>query len=271
MDINFSSGEDYQGSGISTGIARGIVGYFRGEDITREGLGMGAIAFRKGIFVYFPIVLSTRNISDVHIIKRFSVSRRLLKSIQGKPNLFVSVLSELAVKLYMASPLLQKTVLNLRLFQILKKTMKAGSFLKDVPSLAEAVFEYKILDNKISVHGKIDSLDGFLPSIFLMNEFSAAFFNKGLVRDQVVAPPSGWEKLPKDEGIPWLYSEKTRLCFQAGNFSSTPEVSAKALWGMENAGELCWAGFEYELNLRRLKIKSISIQYDVNFKEIEKS
>ena len=180
MDINFYSGEDYQGSGISTGIARGIVGYFRGEDITREGLGVGAIAFRKGIFVYFPIVLSTRNISDVHIIKRFSVSRRLLKSIQGKPNLFASVLSELVVKLYMTSPLLQKTILNLSLFQMLKKTMKAGSFLEDVPSLAEAVFEYKILDNKISVHCQIESLDGFLPSIFLMNEFSAAFFHQGI-------------------------------------------------------------------------------------------
>ena len=271
MDINFSSGEDYQGSGVSTGLARGIVGYFRGEDITREGLGVGAIAFRRGIFVYFPDVVSARNISDGHSIRRVSVSRRLLKSIRGKPNLFVSVLSELAVKLYMASPLLQKTVLNLKLLHMIRKTLKVESFLEEVMPLAEAVCDYKILGNKISVHCQIDSSDGFLPSIFLMNEFSATFFNKGLVRDQIVAPPSGWEKLPKGEDTPWLYSEKSRLCFQAGNFRSTPEVSAQALWGMENTDDLCWTGFEYELNLRRLKIKSISIQYDINFKEIEKS
>jgi hypothetical protein len=53
MPVRFYSDDNYLGEGVSKGLARGLIASYNGDNITREGMGICAVALRKNGYTYF--------------------------------------------------------------------------------------------------------------------------------------------------------------------------------------------------------------------------
>jgi len=79
--LTFLADDRYVGEGVSLGLARGLLGCYRGRNITQEGMGLGAVALRLGPFTYFAGTCETRTLAEGQFTKTFSLDRRLMWSL----------------------------------------------------------------------------------------------------------------------------------------------------------------------------------------------
>lgn len=73
----------HRGQGMSVGLYRGLVALHNTQNITGEGLGLGAIAARVGDFTYFGESTCTHK-SWRTITKQFQLNRKLPWTVWGR-------------------------------------------------------------------------------------------------------------------------------------------------------------------------------------------
>jgi hypothetical protein len=259
--ISILPGEKFRGSGASSGLARGLVAEYAGRDITGEGMGIGAVALRTGGFTYFAEMASIRT-SGNRVVKRFLLNRRMLWTFMGRPSVVLTRMSELSTSLYMSGGFMQKTLMNLKLIVRLKKLARIGTRFERTRPVASAVCEYTLGRSAVSVKCRIRRESKSPAKLYLMNEFSADFFQAAVMDERPLRTPSGWERLGRR--VPMFVSPETG----AGFTVSLPEISGAGrtgiYWGRERAGDVNWAGFEYEADLGTGQVMTIA--YEVAFR-----
>ncbi len=264
MEIGYHASERGAAAGDSAGLARGLSVTVDGVDVTGEGMGIGAPALRDG-FTYFPSSCRTEKTGPGRFVKRFVIDKRLIVSVFGRPSLFLTSLVERSTDWYAAHPSSQQALLGLsrlarRLFRINIRYRNAG------PE-AEAIVTYVIRGDEVDVSGSIRVLGRRrrLPTVILMNEVDARFFDAGLRGGRLVPPPTGWRRLPPSERTAALVNRTSRLAFSARRLRVVPRVEPKRFWGSERSEGLCWAGMDYEIDAGALHAREIGFSYRVGF------
>ncbi|MGE5404445.1 MAG: hypothetical protein ACM3PP_05855, partial [Candidatus Saccharibacteria bacterium] len=70
--LDFCLDDRYKGEGVSQGFARGVQVLLNGENLTQEGMGLGAVALRSGGLTYFASS-SQVNTSNKQSLTSYSV------------------------------------------------------------------------------------------------------------------------------------------------------------------------------------------------------
>ena len=120
-----------------------------------------------------------------------------------------------------------------------------------------------IHDGRIDVSCTVGRLHPGVRKIYVLNELGADCFTHSLRGGKVDRPPSGWEPLPPAMPTAALYDPVRRLSFFIGALDGPPNVPVRVLWGRERGPGLCWAGFEFELNVGGTARKRIALRYTV--------
>jgi hypothetical protein len=257
--IEFSPGEDYLGEGVSYGIARGILVFVDGRNITGEGMGIGAVALKSPSFSFFARNCSTTIITPGVIEKTFLVDSRLLWGPADSPSILLTMVLEKIMEWYMRWPAFQ---FLLPCGSRVRRALGLKPFFDPVPPVAEARFTYRIEKNKITVSCTIRPLGGGFASVFILNELAADSFTHGFFKGKVIRPPSGWVRFEPGND---LFDPQARIRFCFSYHSREGSIPGKVWWGREYTRDLRWSGFEIEFPGIDDMDKPLSCSYEVCF------
>ena len=258
-DITYYSDDSYLGEGISLGIVRGILVKYKDLNIVQEGLGIGNIALKNGLMTYFPSTCNTVQLSETQFRKTFLVDSVLLWRINGKRSIFVTRVIDMLAQCYMLLPgfqnkLLKTGTLFRNLFKLTPQIIK-------IAPIAEACFNYSVKEDELHVDCKIKSLSGYLSKVFILNELGADYFLNGIKYGKTVSVPTGWNYITSNFDSTAFYNPIYNLSFLVKKINVIDLIPYKVLWGREKTKDLSWAGFEFEFDCRRKKIKSFGCEY----------
>lgn len=263
--VEFSSGTTILSEGLSHELARGLTVSIDGNDITQEGLGIGAVACKMDNYSYFASNSETRKVGINSIEKTFLLDTRAIWYLGKKKSESVTQFIERATDFYMKSSSAQKGLLAIG--TALRKTLNLHCHFEKAHPLAKIVFQYTFHNSNVDVKCTIKKLEKKLNRVFVLNELGADFFNSAYVGDRKVPIPSGWNYI---EGNPFehsfLYPEKNKY-FYISKMSIPSSIRAKFLWGRERAPDLCWAGFEFEFEMNGHGMNPLSFEYSVAIKQ----
>ena len=238
--IEFSPGQEYLGEGISRGLARGMLVFTEGRNITGEGMGIGAVALKDRSFSYFSRDCNTMVHAPDLVEKTFSIDSRMIWKYGGTFSIPLTRCMERVNDVYMRSPRLQ--ILLCPGSQI-KRFLGLHPIFEPIPPIAEAQFTYRIAGNRIDVSCTIRSLTGRLPSVFILSELAADSFTHAFSQGKAMKPPSGWARHEPGND---LYDPVHRLRFALSPKSSGRSVPSTVWWGREHTKYHRWAGYSIE-------------------------
>ena len=261
--LTFLADDRYVGEGVSLGLARGLLGCYRGRNITQEGMGLGTVALRLGPFTYFAGTCETRTLAEGQFTKTFSLDRRLMWSLGKRSSVTLTRLFESTADWYMRWPRLQHAVLEVT--TLIRRTLGLKQCFQPVDAVASGSFSYQVQGRRLTVHGRVDSLLGCLGKVFIMNELGADFFPRGLKGGTQIPPPSGWQVLPATMPTPALYNDREGVGLLLGDCATAGNVPFRIFWGRERTADLCWAGFELELNCAPVPATTVACRYVLEF------
>lgn len=242
--IRIVPGADYPGEGISQGLARGLLVYYGDQNITGEGMGIGSIAVRDEEYTYFS--RSWIDSKEDGILRRtFSLDTRMMWGIRGKPSSVLTRWIEKGISVYMQIPRVQG-ILMLPVLP-LRTLIGIHPLFETIPSRGKISFTYRITGHKVDVLVDIQNLLGPQNTLCLLNELSAAWFTAGWDRNQLAAPPPGWEKVSPDQLPVSLVDPVHGVHFSIDKPSVNNSLPFTIFRGREYTGDLCWAGFCIEL------------------------
>jgi hypothetical protein len=256
--ITFCS-HDYNGEGASQGLARGILVFSNGENLTGEGMGIGSIAFRKGGYTYFPSRCITNASGSDVTEKIFIVDTWRKWARKGRQSRYLTRFIEFTADCYMAIPWVQSI---LCVQSPLIEALSLHPVLEQIPPLARSEFLYACNPEMIQVSCKITSFHEELPRIFILNELDGDVFSQSLNQDICGPPPSGWRVCP---GHAAFFSKELGICFRLTDIAVSGG-SWRLFWGRERNRTLKWAGFEIMIDPLS-ESKSIGCSYAVRFGE----
>lgn len=265
--VTYAAGDRDRGQGMSAGLARGLLALHGADDITGEGLGLGAIAVRHGPFTYFGELTQSRR-AGRSVTKHFRINRRLLWTVWGRPSPFVTKLGARSTKVYMSTPLLQKTLMHVRVLALVKRILGLGTTIEAAPQVAAARCDYQIGRRGVAVTCRLTTAKRTPVTCYVMNELSADTFQSAVQAGRKVRPPSGWEPLDQGGDALWLASDARNLRFTVQGARVTPAVPVRSFWGREKAHRISWAGFEIELELGN-DLRAVTLSYEVALREPE--
>ncbi|MCC7565762.1 MAG: hypothetical protein KO206_05740 [Methanomicrobiaceae archaeon] len=260
--IAISSGDTYRGEGVSSGLARGLVVHCGGRNVTREGLGIGTPVLRSDRFTFFSRRIRTERLSGNRITRIFSIDTRLVWYIGGRQSFRLTRLSERLSDLYMRYPPLQR---GIALVPRIRTFCGISPAFEDIPPLAEARFDYAVSRGAVTVSCRIRSLQGVLPRIYLLNELAGDTFRAGRDQGSTIPPPPGWQEIGRPLPSPALCDPESTLWFRLASLAVRGDVPARVFWGREDAGDICWAGFEIELAPPRGTATEVDCRYRIEF------
>lgn len=251
-DIGFSSEESYRGEGVSHGLARGILVFADGKNITGEGMGIGAVAIRTDQFSCFARNCTTTILGPGVIEKKFLVDCRLLWSRGKTGSIPLTRFLESIAGLYMRRPALQSLF---RLGSSIRRALGIHSVFEPIPPVAEATFLYRIDKNNVDVSCRIKPLRERFTSAFILNELAADIFTHGFSQGTPTDPPSGWMKSERGNDF---YDPIRRLRFSLIRPIPDGHRLLKVWWGREYTRDHRWCGFEIEIPGIPVKISGLT-------------
>lgn len=266
MAFKFYSDDGYKGEGVSRGLSRGLLVRLDGKNITREGMGIGAIAVRSRGFTYFSSDCSTKIIGPGLYEKRYTVNQSLLWSAFGLPSVFLTGLNEFVSGIYRKSPLLQGTLLNMGIVAFIRRILGLKAVFVPTAPVAEAVFTHAVSGEKVSVNCSVKFFTKQKAEVIILNEFGADLFDSGYFAGKIIGPPSGWQELKGKKDFPELYSTARKTRFRISSFTPARDFKYRVFWGSERAHDLCWAGFEFSFDNDGGIEKKLRFKYAVEFK-----
>jgi hypothetical protein len=268
MIISFVSDSEYRGTGVSSGLERGLLVFHNNRNITSEGMGIGAAAIKKGGVTYFARPISRERVAPDRLRSTVSFSMKSEWRIFGIRSRCIEIFVELLAKLYMRFLPLQKSFLRIRFAELSRKAFNVEHRIVRTRSRGTATFEYRLSKDTAIVNLKIESKNIGKKKICIMNEASADFFDSSLINGKIAGPPWGWEPVRGEAGF--LYSREKRVSFCIKNIRliQGDACSIRLYKGWENTKELCWTGFDIEILPLSRKIQTIEIEYEACFKEV---
>ena len=236
MALTFSSGCSYRGEGMSFGLSRGLVAVHKGTDLTGEAMGIGAVAVRAGHFTYFAETTAVEGAGG-KIVKFFSVNKRMLRTINGKPSVLLTRALDISTDLYMGGSLLQKTAMNMELTVFIKRFLKIGLLFERVSPVAYARCEYETKRRGIGVKCSVQMNITGDAKVYLMNEFSADHFSTAVRSGKQAGMPLGWEKISRCGAVPWFYCNEKKIGFSVQWMQALLRGPGGALLGKGKGGK----------------------------------
>jgi hypothetical protein len=267
MAVTYSASDAHAGEGMSAGLARGLVVLHDGDDITGEGMGIGAVAARTGGFTYFGVPTCTRIVGR-RVAKHFRIDRRLVWTLWGRPSMLLTRLGARSTGAFMSRPLLQRTLMHVRILAFVKRLLGLGIALEQVPPVASARVLYAIDGRGVRVAARLAASSHATTVFYVMNELSADAFGAAVKAGRRVRVPSSWEPLDPAGDSPSFCCEARALRFTFGGAQATPGVPVRSFWGREHAPGINWAGFELELEVSG-QPRDVKVRYDVAVLETE--
>lgn len=240
-----------------TDLARGLGVSLDGRDLVEGGMGLGCPALRLGDRTFFSSSRGARNgNSETTFRKDFPLDCQWTWASRGKPRPATNRLFHACSDFYMGHPKAQPFLLPLaRLPGLLPRIGKEA-----VPVAPVALFhsDYALSGNRIEISWTIESLDGFLPRVFVLNELGGRAFSQGWENGRRIPPPSGWVPLPLEDPWPALFSPGFNLLFALEEFSVEGPAKVFLRWGREMGARLSWSGFELEADCSGMVLERIS-------------
>jgi len=256
QSIELGTDDRYPGEGVSLGLARGLLVRADGKDLIREGMGIGSPALKTTWRTFFSRRYETEASGD-RIVRTYAIDTEMLWSRNGRVSPFYTCCAEALSILYMRYRWMQASV---NAIPEIRRSCRMDPVFAGIPPVAKARFEYTLRPGGVDVDCRIRALQGTLPKIFLLNEVSADAFSAGRRAGKAVSPPMGWELL---EAPSALYDPVRGLTFSVDSVSAGDGASTRLFWGRERTDEICWAGFEIELDPGRAT--DVSCSYRVDF------
>lgn len=259
----FFHDKQYQGNGISEGLARGLQVMVDGVDLTQEGMGLGTIAIRSQGYTYFSRNSQTVWLDSQNMIQGYIIDTVQLSGLGETVSPLLTSIGELFTLLYRPLPsFFQKKMLWVGMH--IQRMLGVKSHFTSISPRSKAQFHFKIESKQVKICCNFHAIDLPPRELFIMNELGADFFTAGWRAGRPTAPPPGWQIL-NQHNLPFLYSPGKRLRFSLSNISVDQELPFKVFWGREQADSLCWAGFAIQINLA--DISDITCRYTVVFDE----
>jgi hypothetical protein len=257
----FVQAGEYRGEGRSRGLCRGLLPLANGENITREGMGIGCpVLVSRGNTIFSRTCTIDQQQDPIKCT--FLLDTSLGWGVTGHPSVVFTRLVNGIVNLYMHHPVLQPLLPIGTFFRSLLSIRPVWSAITPV---AEARCTYSIDGSAVEIICRIQSRDKGLPIIFLLNEAGADAFVAAWSGDRVVDPPCGWEPYPLPEER-WLYDPSRKLHFRITIEEVSEGLTADLFWGREQAGDLCWAGYGIRMIPQR-PLPEASCRYTVAFNQ----
>lgn len=235
----------YKGSGLSEGLARGVQVKASGQNMTQEGMGLGAIAVRSRGHTYFSSCSEAVWVDSKTLQLEYLLDTMHLSGFNGVASPLLTRIREEMVVWYRRLPALQKVLLwsgtNLRRFLRVK-----GAF-APVPPLARALVRFRFDTPDVEISCNFTALSGEIDEIYIMNELGADYFDRGWKDGSLTPPPSGWESLEDAQPLPFLHSPHVNLGYSICCVSVDRQLPFSVYWGWEKSADLRWAGFIIEI------------------------
>jgi hypothetical protein len=263
--LSFHNDDSHPGSGVSTGIPRGLLVRRDGIDLVQEGLGLGAVALKRRGITYFPQVSSSREGRGC-VIKELTVDSAMVLESPYLPLARLMPAYGLGTKAYMSLPWGQERFLSLR-SKFFAWFVVHPAF-RPVEALAKVMFVYRPEGDEVNIECTIRSLGGPLPTAFVMNELGAGHFDRSIIDGREGPAPTGWCGLPLTTPTPSLLDTRERTTFLIDQLSCPDESGPRLFWGREHRSDLNWAGFEVELS-NPGGHANMKIEYTVRFGRVE--
>ncbi len=258
--LKFELSDKNIGTGISKGLARGLLVYYKDVLLLEEGMGLGICALHVNGHTYFTSPVSIAGTRDsFESVWCFDIM--LETEIVGFKTPLVTFLREhIITGLYMKQKSMQEKLLEMG--ERLRKIFRMETCFVKVPPVGEVRANYKIFQNSIKVDLSFE-LKKQGGKLYILNELGGNIFDRSLFNDEIKEPLTGWEKA---QGKCELYSSIYGLSFSVREDQIPENVSSSLFWGRENIGDVCWAGFEIELICDSGKINHFT--YSIIFSEV---
>jgi hypothetical protein len=244
-EIRIVPGPEYPGTGISRGLARGLLVYYGDCNLTGEGMGIGSIAVRDHEYTYFS--RSWTDSAEAGVLRRtFALDTRMSWSIRGKPSAVLTRGIESGVSAYMRLPRFQD-LLMVPVFP-LRTQLGIHPVFETIPARGEITFTYRVSGSHVGVHAEMNLPVRQQDTVCLLNELSAAWFTKGCDGECLVPPPPGWEKVDPGQLPAPLADPVHGIRFSLSSPEVNPPVPFTLFRGREYNGDHCWTGFCIQLD-----------------------
>ena len=260
--IRIVPGGNYEGTGRSRGLARGLLVYFGDLNLTGEGMGIGGVAVRDRTCTYLSRSWNDRADGE-RVGRTYTLDTRSGWSVMGRPSPWVTRGIESAVGAYMRLPSLQN--LLLRPVPRVRSALKIEPLFETVPPVGEVSVTCAVQGGHVDVRVKVHP--PILPgsTVCLLNELSAEWFTAAVRNEAIAPPPPGWEALGLHDPPVYLYDPEHGVRFTLTGPSVFSPVPSRLFWGRERTGDLCWAGFCLELGPLEDLQEPLEARYDIHF------
>ncbi|WP_440950523.1 hypothetical protein [Methanosphaerula subterraneus] len=235
---------EYRGDGISEGLARGLLVWSGGENLTGEGMGIGSVAIRCPGYTCFSRTCRDSPGGEGVVVRTFLVDTRMSWSIFGTVSPWLTRSIEVGIEAYMRIPGLQR--LLMAPVVPLRSLLRIHPVFESIPPTAEVTFTYRIAGTAVDISARVRPLAGPVGTVCLLNELSADSFAAGWIGG-IIPPPPGWEELTGEMNAVSLYDPVHDIRFSIAAVSTSPPCQPKVFWGREVGEDLCWAGFAIEV------------------------
>jgi hypothetical protein len=262
MTVEYRAEPDYRGQGISLGLARGLTAWIDRQNLTQEGMGLGTIAARFRGLTYFCLGSSTEEHGQGRIGKEFHLDGRIQWRIGAWRPPWLSRILEKTADAYMGAPKLQSSLLAAA--TVIRKKLRFLAGFIPTPPIAESLFDYVVRGPEVEITARVLMRKRGFSKLFILNELGADYFSRAWSGRREISPPSGWTPLPQSLPTPELYDPDHGARFSIRSLRVQPALPFKIFWGRENVPEYCWAGFEFELDLRRARVEELTLTYTVS-------
>lgn len=261
--IRIVPGGNYEGTGRSRGLARGLLVFFGDLNLTGEGMGIGGVAVRDRTCTYFSRSWNDRTDDGDGFGRTYTLDTRISWIFMGRPSPLLTRWIESAVGAYMRLPSLQS--LLLRPLPPLRSALGIDSCFETVPPVGEVSVTCAVqgghVDVRVEVHPPIKPGS----TVCLLNELSAEWFSAAVRNREIAPPPPGWEAIDPHDPPTYLYDPEHGVRFTLTGPSVSSPAPSRLFWGRERTRDLCWAGFCLELGPLEDLQEPLEARYDIDF------
>lgn len=253
----------YKGTGISTGLARGLQVRTGGVDLAQEGMGLGTAAIRCGGKTFFAQESEVIWQNPQQLVIEYVIDTEFRSGTGGRADHLITRLRECLSAFYRLAPPLQRALLS------------AGFYWRDLLGIKEqlvpgdpkarARFEFCLYPAQVGIVCEFEFLGPLPQQLFIMNELGADFFTSAWHQDGLCECPGGWEVCPDQGGLPFLLSPQCGLRYSLSDITVDKGWRFKVYWGREKHARLCWAGFAIQINPESIPQRKILCRYTVKF------
>ncbi|MEQ8236194.1 MAG: hypothetical protein ABRQ23_05420 [Syntrophomonadaceae bacterium] len=253
----------YKGTGISTGLARGLQVRAGGVDLTQEGMGLGTAAIRSGGKTFFARESEVVWQNPRQLVIDYVIDTEFRSGTGGRADHLITRLRESLSAFYRLAPPLQKILLGAGFYW--RDLLGIKEQLVPVEPLARARFKFCLHPTQVDIGCEFAFLGPLPQQLFIMNELGADFFTSAWHKGQLCKCPGGWDVCPDPGGLPFLFSPQFGLRYSLGDIAVDQGLGFKVCWGRERNARLCWAGFAIQINPASTHQGNIVCRYTVKF------